>query len=193
MRLFLIKRTEMASKYYDMLKESEQDFCILMVEGGSRFAGNPVACYKETIGRDDESEDPGSPYIGFHVAELLKREDIRGCINELRQAHDEEFDREMLVIRLRESLLGIIKECSEIDVYDRRGRLLSPAALRSVANMSVKTLMSLDPKLCNMSGHDGEGGENNVINFNVVVPEKPKKTVEQHIKELECEDGGEQR
>ena len=67
----------MASKYYNSLRECEQDFCILLVEGSPKFAGNPTQCYIETVGKK-EGIPADDPFIGHYVKELLSDENIKG-------------------------------------------------------------------------------------------------------------------
>lgn len=168
----------MTSEYYTRLNEAEQDFCILLVEGGGQFAGNPNKCYLETIGKE-EKVDLNDPFLGHYVRETLRREDIQGYIKELRGAIDEEVENENLRSYLRAKLLKIIEECSDASYTDRRGTKLSPAPLRSVANHSIKTLIDLTPGL--KKEKDGEDGteEENGLTLNIVVPDKPEKTREQ--------------
>lgn len=169
----------MESEHYKRLKEEEQDFCILLVEGGMEYAGNPRKCYVDTIGRKEKiSED--DIFIGHYVNEVLGRADIQGYISDLRKAIDEESQSEILRSYLKEKLLQIIDECSKASYTDRRGTKLSPAALRSVANHSIKTLMELTPGL--RKEDDGKvecDGKQGGVTFNVIVPDKPDKTKEQ--------------
>lgn len=168
----------MTSEFYTQLKEVEQDFCILLVEGGDQFAGNPQKCYLETIGKE-EKVDPNDPFLGHYVRETLGRDSIQGYIKELRGAIDEEVENENLRSYLRGKLLKIIDECSDASYTDRRGTKLSPAPLRSVANHSIKTLIDLTPGL-KKEKEDEEGSEEeNGLTLNIVVPDKPKKTKEQ--------------
>jgi hypothetical protein len=169
----------MASEYYKRLKETEQDFCILLVEGGRNFAGNPEKCYLETIAKE-EKIDADDPFLSHYVKELMRREEIQGYIKELRKAVDEDLESETLRAYLKQRLLAIIEECSVAEYKDRRGTKLSPAALRSVANHSIKTLMELTPGL-KPKEDDGDEGDNkdHGVTFNVIVPDKPQKTKEQ--------------
>ncbi len=169
----------MESENYKRLTENEQDFCILLVEGGKQYAGNPKKCYVDTIGRD-EKDIENDPFLGHYVNETLRRADIQGYISDLRKAIDDEANSEILRIYLKEKLLQIIEECSKATYTDRRGTKLSPAALRSVANHSIKTLMELTPSLRKDTEKD-EDGENKQggVTFNVIVPDKPEKTKEQ--------------
>ena len=161
----------MASKYYNSLRECEQDFCILLVEGSPKFAGNPTQCYIETVGKK-ESVPADDPFIGHYVKELLSDENIKGYIQELQKASEDDQETELLKIRLRSTLLKIFT--------DRRGNKLSPAAMRSVANNSIKTLIDITPAL-KKDVEDGEDDDKNKggLTFNVIVPDKPVKTKEQ--------------
>lgn len=169
----------MASKYYNSLRECEQDFCILLVEGSPKFAGNPTQCYIETVGKK-EGVPADDPFIGHYVKELLSDENIKGYIKELQKDSEDDQETELLKIRLRSTLLKIIDECSEAQFTDRRGNKLSPAAMRSVANNSIKTLIDITPAL-KKEVEAGEDDDKNKggLTFNVIVPDKPVKTKEQ--------------
>jgi len=170
----------MESEHYTRLTTEEQDFCILLVEGGKEYAGNPRKCYVDTIGRKEKiSED--DIFIGHYVNEVLGRADIQGYISDLRKAIDEEADSEILRSYIREKLLQIIEECSKASFTDRRGTKLSPAALRSVANQSIKTLIDITPGLKKAPDDDDDDSEKGKggVTFNVIVPDKPEKSKEQ--------------
>ena len=169
----------MESEHYNRLTEAEQDFCILLVEGGKEYAGNPRKCYVDTIGQKEKIKEDDI-FLGHYVNETLRRADIQGYIKDLRKSIDEEADSDILRSYLKERLLQIIEECSTASYTDRRGTKLSPAALRSVANHSIKTLMELTPGLRNEEADNDENdGKQNGVKFNVIVPEKPEKTKEQ--------------
>lgn len=179
----------MASKYYNSLKEEEQDFCILLVEGSQKFAGNPTQCYIETVGKK-EGIPEDDPFIGHYVKELLSDENVKGYIQELQKASENEQETELLKIRLRSTLLKIIDECSVAQFTDRRGNLLSPAAMRSVANNSIKTLIDITPALRKEveAGEDDDKSKGG-LTFNVIVPDKPVKTKEQLALEESVKNG----
>ena len=63
----------MASEFYTRLKDVEQDFCILLIEGSGDYAGNPEKCYLETIGKEEKIEE-NDPFLGHYVRETLGRE-----------------------------------------------------------------------------------------------------------------------
>ena len=92
-----------------------------------------------------------------------------GRYNSLETTHMKKF--------LTENLKHIIEETSTAVYRDRRGNKLSPAALRSVAVAASKTLMDMYPvKEAQVSKLNIEGGGENGIVFNVIVPEsKPKE------------------
>lgn len=168
----------MASEFYTRLKEVEQDFCILLIEGSEDYAGNPEKCYLETIGKEEKvSKD--DPFLGHYVREVLGREDIQGYIKELRDSIDSEVNDEILRSYLKSRLIKIIDECSTASYKDRRGTPLSPAPLRSVANHSIKTLIDLTPGLRKAVDDNGGDDEDKGMTFNVVAPQKPEKTKEQ--------------
>lgn len=169
----------MESENYKRLTEVEQDFCILLVEGGRQYAGNPNKCYIDTIGKKEGLKED-DPFIGHYVNEVLGRADIQAYIKDLRNAIDEKADSDILRSYLREKLLQIIEECSKASYTDRRGTKLSPAALRSVANQSIKTLIDITPSLKSGDDDKADGSDKPAgVTFNVIVPDKPEKSKEQ--------------
>lgn len=77
---------------------------------------------------------------------------------------------------LRENLTSIVEECAGTEYRDRKGTLLSPAALRSVAVNASKALMELYPvKEAQVSKINIDGAGEGGITFNVIMPEQPKQ------------------
>lgn len=157
----------------DNLTEQEVLFCQLYVNGVQPFLGNLVESYREAFGINHDDK-----LIRQKAKELINKEDVRNYIKELSDMSSEEAVA--LKQFLTENLINIIKETST-DVYrDRRGTLLSPAPLRSVAVNAAKALMDMYPikeaqvNKLNIEG-SGEGG----ITFNVIVPEQKPTESEQ--------------
>ncbi len=139
-------------------------FCELYVNGVAPYGGNAVRCYSAIF--NDTSLEAGnnaqmmleSPEAKMYIAELEERA-IENSANVKRY--------------LTRSLKGIIDECSTAEYRDRRGTLLSPAALRSVAVSAAKALMELYPvRESQATKFNIEGNGENSITFNVIVPNK---------------------
>ena len=78
---------------------------------------------------------------------------------------------------LTANLKHIIEETSRDIYYDRRGKALSPAALRSVAVSASKALMEMYPvKESQVNKFEINGGGESGITFNVIVPEQKSQT-----------------
>ena len=104
---------------------------------------------------------------------MLSRQEIQDYLKSLDELTYEEA--KYMKTFLRENLMGIIKECSTAEYHDRRGTLLSPAALRSVAVSGIKALMDLYPvKEASISKLSIDGAGEGGITFNVIMPEQSK-------------------
>jgi hypothetical protein len=162
------------------LTETEEDFCILLVEGSGDFSGNPVKCYMETIAREKGIKED-DPYLNHYIRNLIYREDIQAYIKQLRDRIDQDVENEILRSYIRSKLIKLISECAAGQYTDRRGNALSPAPLRSVANNAIKTLMDLTPGLKVTKDDDDSDPDGNPkgLTLNVIVPKKPEKSKEQ--------------
>lgn len=145
-----------------MTKE-EQLFCELFVNGAAPFGGNALRCYQQVFHTDTVMDN--------HKAnQLLIQDDIKAYVEKLEAenvveaAHVKRF--------LTANLKHIIEETTTAEYRDRKGTLLSPAAVRSVAVSASKALMELYPvKEAQINKLNIEGaGEGGVV-FNVIVPE----------------------
>lgn len=149
------------------LTDKEQLFCELFMNGAAPYAGNALKCYQAVFESDDMQDN-------LNAKKMLARDDIKAFMAELEDynaqetAHMKKF--------LTENLKHIIEETSTAVYRDRRGNKLSPAALRSVAVTASKALMDMYPvKEAQVSKLNIEGGGENDIVFNVIVPDaKPK-------------------
>lgn len=146
----------------EKLTDKEILFCELYVNGEAPYAGNAVKCYTHIFGDNSVKSK--------HFAKvLLSRPKIRAYLEELEGLSYEEA--KYMKKFLTENLIHIIEEASTAEFRDRKGTLLSPAALRSVAVNATKALMDMYPikeaqiNKLNIEGN-GEGG----IVFNVIVP-----------------------
>lgn len=144
------------------LSKKEKDFCELVTFGCDPYAGNPSLCYEEIF------EDKGK-VSRIKAQELMERGDVKEYLQYLRTlANYEAID---VKTRLTEKLFHIIEETSTAIYTDRRGNVLSPAALRSVAVQASKALMEMYPvkvaqeSKLELSGSNGDDG----IVFNVVI------------------------
>lgn len=150
------------------LTDKEQLFCELFMNGAAPYAGNALKCYQAVFESDDMQDN-------LNAKKMLARDDIKAFMAELEDynaqetAHMKQF--------LTENLKHIIEETSTAVYRDRRGNKLSPAALRSVAVTASKALMDMYPvKEAQVSKLNIEGGGENGIVFNVIVPDsKPKE------------------
>lgn len=149
------------------LTDQEILFCDLYANGEAPFGGNATKCYQEVF--NDLTYRAKS-----HATRMLARPEIQEYLKSLDELTYEEA--KYMKTFLRENLISIVKECSTSALRDRKGTLLSPAALRSVAVNASKALMELYPvreAQVNKLSIDGagEGG----ITFNVIMPEQPKQ------------------
>lgn len=150
------------------LTEQEVLFCELFVNGTAPYAGNAAKCYSEVYKEN-------GPRIRHYAKKMLVREDIQAYIKELEDMSAEEAGD--MKRYLTQNLMKILEETSTAQFRDRRGTLLSPAPLRSVAVSAAKALMDMysvkeaQTTNLNIEG-SGEGG----ITFNVIVPESKTET-----------------
>ena len=151
------------------ISTQERIFCQLYVNGCAPYAGNAAKCYKEAF---HESED--DLFSKHRALELLKREEIASYIKELEELSAE--DANAMKKFLTENLRHIIEECSYATYTDRRGKVLSPAALRSVAVSASKALMEMYPVKESQKVEINGGGEAGGITFNVIVPDQKPQT-----------------
>lgn len=154
------------------LTKEERTFCELFVNGCAPYAGNAERCYADVFhsNRDD--------LLNNHKAKkLLNKKQIKEYVQELESMS---MEQAVDIKRyLTANLKHIIEEASSVDVYDRKGTLLSPAALRSVAVSAAKALMEMYPVReaqvnkvdINGGGEGGHGG----ITFNVIVPDSKQQ------------------
>lgn len=144
------------------LTKQERAFCELYVSGTAPYAGNAYKCYSEVF------EDKGR--LAKHKALLLLQEDvIAEYVKELEEL--ESAETVCMKRYLTQNLKKILEETSTAEYRDRRGTVLSPAALRSVAVNAAKALMEMyDVREAQVNklniDANGEGG----ITFNVIVP-----------------------
>lgn len=155
------------------LSEQETLFCELFVNGTAPYAGNAVKCYSEVFKED-------GPRSRHFAKQLLAKDEIKDYIKELESLNAEEAGD--MKRYLTQNLMKILDETSTAQFRDRRGTLLSPAPLRSVAVSAAKALMEMYPvKEAQTTNVNIEGGGEGGITFNVIVPEsnietKPKST-----------------
>ncbi len=148
------------------ITEQEKLFCELYVNGEAPFAGDAAKCYQEVF--NDLTNKAKA-----HAMRLLAREDIQEYLKKLDELPYE--DAKYMKVFLRENLINIVKECSTANYRDRKGTLLSPAALRSVAVSASKALMDLYPvKEAQLNKLSIDGSGDGGIVFNVIIPEQSK-------------------
>lgn len=148
-----------------MLTKEEQLFCELYANGDAPFAGNATKCYIEAFGSNTGN-------VRNKALRFLAREDVREYLNELEKLGYEET--KYMKKFLTQNLMKITNECANMENVNRKGQVISPAPLRSVAVTAAKALMDMYPvkeaQKLSIEG-EGEGG----IVFNVVMPGKPKE------------------
>lgn len=153
------------------LTEQEILFCDLFANGEAPYGGNAAKCYQEVF-NDKSTRAKG------HAIRMLARPEIQEYLKSLDELPYEEA--KYMKIFLRENLVSIIEECASAELRDRKGTMLSPAALRSVAVNASKALMDIYPiKESQVNKISIDGGGDGGITFNVIVPEQSKTEAEQ--------------
>lgn len=149
------------------LTEEEKLFCELYATGDAPFAGNPSRCYQEAFNCRNRGEKN-------KALKLLSKPEIQEYLDELEKLGYEEV--KYMKKFLTQNLMNIISECSEAQYRDRRGTLLSPAPLRSVAVNASKALMEMYPiKEAQVNKLSIDGAGEGGITFNVIMPEQAKE------------------
>lgn len=152
----------------NQLTDQEKLFCDLYANGEAPFGGNAARCYQEVFNNKTR-------LAKSRAVQMLARPEIQTYLKSLDELPYEEA--KYIKTFLRENLTSIIAECSSGEFRDRKGTLLSPAALRSVAVNASKALMELYPvkeaqvSKINIDGGNGEGG----ITFNVIMPQQTEQ------------------
>ncbi len=148
----------------NQLTEQELLFCELFANGEAPFGGNASRCYQEVF--NDKTRLAKS-----RATKLLARPEIQEYLKSLDELPYEEA--KYMKVFLRENLTSIVQECTGAEYRDRKGTLLSPAALRSVAVNASKALMDLcGVKEAQVSKINIEGSGEGGIIFNVIMPDQ---------------------
>lgn len=148
------------------LTKAESLFCDLYINGGREFAGQHCKCYREAF------QDSGSG-VSLKSRRLLGKPHISERIKKL--SEQQQTDTEAIAVKLQvtETLKAVMEETSTAKYKDKWGMDLSPAPLRAVAVNAAKALMDLYPiKHAQEAKLKLEGGGDNGIIFNVIVPQK---------------------
>lgn len=149
------------------LTASEKLFCELFVNGGADYAGDALKCYAKAFSVPDDVMNK------TQAIAMLSQSKIKEYIAELEVLAQEES--KAMKRFLTEQLTHIVRETSTAIYHDRRGTVLSPAPLRSVAVNASKALMDMYPvkeaQQINLGDENGNGG----ITFNLIVPETQKQ------------------
>lgn len=148
------------------LTKAESLFCDLYINGGREFAGQHCKCYREAF------QDSGSG-VSLKSRRLLGKPHISERIKKL--SEQQQTDTEAIAVKLQvtETLKAVMEETSTAKYKDKWGMDLSPAPLRAVAVNAAKALMDLYPiKHAQEAKLKIEGGGDNGIIFNVIVPQK---------------------
>ena len=153
------------------ISKEERIFCELFVNGCAPYAGNAAKCYADVFHTSKEDE----MFNNQKAAVLLQEPRIAEYVKELEALSIE--DAKNMKRFLTANLKHIIEETSRDIYYDRRGKALSPAALRSVAVSASKALMEMYPvKESQVNKFEINGGGESGITFNVIVPEQKSQT-----------------
>lgn len=149
------------------LTAPEKLFCELFVNGGADYAGDALKCYSKAFSVPDDVMNK------TQAIAMLSQSKIKEYIAELEVLAQEES--KAMKRFLTEQLTHIVRETSTAIYHDRRGTILSPAPLRSVAVNASKALMDMYPvkeaQQINLGDENGNGG----ITFNLIVPETQKQ------------------
>ena len=146
------------------LTKEEILFCELYANGDAPFAGNPSRCWEEAF--NDSNGNVRNKALKF-----LAREDVQKYLKELEKLSYEEA--KYMKKFLTRNRAKIVEECSSKENTNRKGQVISPAPLRSVAVSASKALMDMYP-VKEAQKLSIEGGEEGGITFNVIMPEQKK-------------------
>lgn len=144
------------------LSEEEITFCELYINGVAPYAGNALKCYTDVFQKNGAR-------ARTDAMKLLNDPRIQGYIEEMEKmnAFDAKRKREYIARHLE----NIIEETSTAQYRDRKGTILSPAAIRSVCVQAMKLYADLYPvkeaQVNKLSIEGTEGG----VTFNVIVPQ----------------------
>lgn len=165
------------------LTDLEEKFCLVYACGPAPYNGNAKKTYALVFnGNTGTLYDPETIAMdafvevdtALAVRKLMLRDDIKDRIDQLQS--ESLVNATTLRPRLTETLLKIADECSTLQVCDKFGTLLSPAALRSVAVNAISKLTDMYgikediAHKVMLEGTDGDG-----ITFNLIMPEKTKE------------------
>lgn len=154
------------------ISKEERIFCELFVNGCAPYAGNAAKCYEAAFHKSGDNE---KLFNNQEAAQLLKKPEVAEYVKELEAMSIE--DAKNMKRYLTANLKKIIDETSVDIYYDRRGKALSPASLRSVAVSASKALMEMYPvKESQINKFEINGGGEQGITFNVIVPEQKSQT-----------------
>lgn len=164
------------------LTDLEEKFCMVYACGPSPYNGNARLSYELVF--KGQTGKLFNPEFGHEITEgvdntllahqLIIRDDIRERIDEIQSVSL--VNATTLRPRLTETLLKIADECSTLNVCDKFGTPLSPAALRSVAVNAISKLTDMYgikediAHKVMLEGADGDG-----ITFNLIMPEKNRE------------------
>lgn len=154
-----------------MLNDKDERFCQLYINGAFPYVGDVIesfgAVFPELATRNDS---------GVLANEYVRQPHIRERIEELVKENGDETEN--IKRFLKANLIQIVRETSSKIYKDRKGREVSPAALRSVAVNAAKALMDMYPiKAATVNKLDlgSDSMDGCQITFNVIAPEKKDK------------------
>lgn len=167
------------------LTDLEEKFCLVYACGPSPYNGNAKKTYDLVFnGQTGQFLDPDKKKreqaiynevdSSIEVRQLMLRDEIKDRIDQIKS--ENVVNASTLRPRLTETLLKIADECSTLQVEDRFGNPLSPAALRSVSVNAITKLIDMYgikediAHKVMLEGADGDG-----ITFNLVLPQQNKE------------------
>jgi hypothetical protein len=147
----------------EVLTAEREQFCLLYVCGGMKFAGQLCKCYKQAFGEDYRD-------VNLDARRLVREPLVMARIRELSVAMTSETESIAIKMQISETLRAVMEETATGNFSDRFGNRLSPAPLRAVSVNAAKALMELYPvKHEHETKLKIEASDGGVV-FNVIVP-----------------------
>lgn len=152
-----------------VLTPEEENFCILYVHGGVKFAGKHCPCYRDAFQTDREN-------VSVISRKLLGQPHIIDRIKELTSQAEADVETVAVKLQVAETLKAVLEETATSSFMDKFGVELSPAPLRAVSVNAAKALMTLFP----IKNQDTQqrGDQQCGVTINVVVPTPTVNTEE---------------
>ena len=170
------------------LSDLEEKFCLVYASGPAPYNGNAKMTYALVFNGDSgvlvdydyDLQQKKDVEIAMKANQLMLRDEIRERIDQIQS--QVVVNAATLRPRLTETLLRIADECATLRVEDKFGRMLSPAALRSVSVNAIGKLVDMYgikediAHKVTLENSNGDG-----ITFNLIVPQKQGENEMQEI------------